>query len=260
MAIRDAVNRASRKPFHWGGLAGYQQLEAIASALHSVPSEQAETAYLHQLARQVDRAVQNTRMLAQDVAAAHSQLRRIAECLHYPPQSQEGVALPAPTLTSQQIKADMEQLLLDFKPDLKRQPAQAALLHAWQRVWRTCGADVLHCYDIPGLPQDNLQLEGFFGQVRSSRRRISGRKSTAELRDFGQFQVLFIAQSEEELLQQLRQVPLEDYQTNRKRLEEAEAPHRLLRRLHHDPLKTMHSLVDQHATRRTELAQATVPP
>lgn len=258
VAIRDAVNRVSRKPFRWGGLAGYQQLEAIAHALHRVAQEPAETAYLQQLACQVERAVQNTRTLAQDVAAAHTQLRRIAECLHYPPAA---AAAPAPALTSQQVKAAMEQLLQDFKPDLKRQPAQAALLHAWQRVWRTCGADVLHCYDIPDLPQDNLQLEGFFGQLRRNQRRISGRKSTTELRDFGQFRALFDTQSEEELLQQLRQVPLEDYQTSRKRLEEAEAPRQLLRRLHHDPLKTMHALVDQHATRRAELAaQAAAPP
>ena len=261
MAIRDAVNRASRKPFHWGGLAGYQQLEAIALELQRVPCAQAETAYLHQLASQVERAVQSNHMLAQDIAAAHTQLRQIAACLHYPPQSQSESAPASPALTSQQVKADMEQLLQEFKPDLKRQPAQEALLHAWQRVWRTCGMEVLHCYDIPGLPQDNLQLEGFFGQLRCDQRRISGRKSTAELRDFGQFRALFEAQSEEELLQHLRQVPLEDYQANRKRLEEAEAPRRLLRRLHHDPLKTMHALVDQHAARRVELeAQATVPP
>lgn len=41
MAIRDAVNRASRKPFYWGGLVGYRQLEAIAQALHTTPSAQA---------------------------------------------------------------------------------------------------------------------------------------------------------------------------------------------------------------------------
>ena len=35
-AIRDAVHRNSRKPFYWGGLAGYQQLEAIAEALHGI--------------------------------------------------------------------------------------------------------------------------------------------------------------------------------------------------------------------------------
>ena len=33
IAIRDAVNRSTRKPFVWGGLAGYQQLEAIDQAL-----------------------------------------------------------------------------------------------------------------------------------------------------------------------------------------------------------------------------------
>jgi len=36
MAIRDAVNRANRKPFYWGGLKGYRQLESIAEALHTM--------------------------------------------------------------------------------------------------------------------------------------------------------------------------------------------------------------------------------
>ena len=185
-AIRDAVNRASRKPFSWGGLAGYRQLEAIAQALHTVPPDQVETAYLHQLTRQVDRALHANRALAQDVADAYAQLQRIADCLRYPPSSHVSFDKQALPLTSQQVKMDMERLLEEFKPDFKRQPAQAALYFAWQRVWETCGPDLLHCYDIPGLPQDNLQLEAFFGQLRRKQRRISGRKSTLELRDFGQ--------------------------------------------------------------------------
>ena len=39
VAIRDAVNRPSRKPFYWGGLKGYEQLEAIAQALGAVSSD-----------------------------------------------------------------------------------------------------------------------------------------------------------------------------------------------------------------------------
>jgi len=35
-ALRDAVNLASRKPMYWGGLAGYQQMEAIGQACHQV--------------------------------------------------------------------------------------------------------------------------------------------------------------------------------------------------------------------------------
>jgi hypothetical protein len=60
------------------------------------------------------------------------------------------------------------------------------------------------------------------------------------------YQVLFLAESEEELLEQIRQVPLEEYRENRQRLEEAEAPRRLLHRLHRDPLGTMRGLVKQH--------------
>ena len=105
-------------------------------------------------------------------------------------------------------------------------------------------------YDIPCLPPDNLMLESLFGRLRRHQRRVSGRKSTRELRDFGQYQVLFLAESEEELLEQIRQVPLEEYLENR-RLEEAEAPRRLLHCLHRDPLSTMRGLVKQHAARRS---------
>jgi hypothetical protein len=194
--------------------------------------------------------------------AAHTQLRHIAGCLRYPPQSPLAPGEQTNSPTSQQIKQDMERLLDEFKPDFKRQPAQTALYHAWHHVWETCGPELLYCYDVPGLPPDNLQLEAFFGQLRRNQRRISGRQSTAELRDFGQYQALFTAQSEDQLLNQIRQVPLEDYQAHRRRLEEAEAPRKLRYCLHRDPLKTSLALVNQHATRRAELttfATATPP-
>ena len=260
VAIRDAVNRPSRKPFYWGGLKGYEQLQAIAQALRSVPAEEAGTGYLQRLALQVERALEKNHTLAQDVGAAHTWLLRIAECLRYPPSSYSTSATSVPPLTSEQLKREMEQLLQEFQPDRKRRPAQAALHAAWHRVWRACGPDLLHCYDIPGLPADNLQLESLFGQLRGHQRRISGRQSTRKLRDFGQFQVLFLAGSEEELLQQIRQVPLEDYQAHRLRLAEAEAPRQLLRRLHRDPLRTTRRLVNQHAARRAKLASSTDPP
>ncbi len=59
--------------------------------------------------------------------------------------------------------------------------------------------------DIPGLPPDNLAMESLFEQLRRHQRRVSGRKSTRKLRDFGQYQVLFLADSEDELLEQIRQ-------------------------------------------------------
>ena len=90
------------------------------------------------------------------------------------------------------------------------------------------GSILLPCYDIPGLPPDNLQLEAFFNQVRRHQRRISGRKSTRDLNRFGHYQVLFTAESEDELLDHLRQVPLEAYQAHRHQLQMAEKPQAIL--------------------------------
>jgi hypothetical protein len=250
VAIRDAVNRKSRKPFYWGGLRGYEQLEAIAQALEDVPSNEPETGYLQRLKMQVNRVVEAYQINVEDLKEAHTWLRRIADCLRYPPCD----SAPEPSLTSEQVKREMEALLRSFQPDLKRRPAQAALHRAWHRTWEAYGPDLLHCYDIPGLPPDNLMLESLFGRLRRHQRRVSGRKSTRELRDFGQCQVLFLAESEDELLEQIRHVPLEAYRENRRRLEEAEAPRRLLNRLHRNPLGTMRSLVNQHAARRAALA------
>ena len=250
VAIRDALNRKSRKPFYWGGLKGYEQLDAIAKALGEVACDESETDYLRRLKRRVERVVETYRVNVDDLREAHTWLRRIADCLRYPPSD----SAPEPTLTSEQVKREMEELRQSFQPDLKRRPAQAALYGAWHRTWKGYGPDLLHCYDIPGLPPDNLMLESLFGRLRRHQRRVSGRKSTRELRDFGQYQVLFLTESEEELLEQIRQVPLEKYRENRRRLEEAEAPRRLLYRLHRDPLGTMRGLVKQHAARRAALS------
>ncbi len=250
VAIRDALNRKSRKPFYWGGLKGYEQLDAIAKALGEVACDEPETDYLRRLKRRVGRVVETYRVNVDDLRKAHTWLRRIADCLRYPPSD----SAPEPTLTSEQVKREMEELRQSFQPDLKRRPAQAALYGAWHRTWEGYGPDLLHCYDIPGLPPDNLMLESLFERLRRHQRRVSGQKSTRELRDFGQYQVLFLAESEEELLEQIRQVPLEEYRENRRRLEEAEAPRRLLHRLHRDPLGTMRGLVKQHAARRATLS------
>ena len=69
-SIRDAVNRRSRKPFYWGGLKGYEQLQAIAQVLNEVPDDEPETGYLRRLAMQVNRVVDKNRTQVQDLREA----------------------------------------------------------------------------------------------------------------------------------------------------------------------------------------------
>lgn len=249
-AIRDAVNRRSRKPFHWGGLAGYGQLAAISEALAARSVQGSDGIYLRQLARQVNRVVERCRWLAQDLQDAHTWLRRIAACLRYPPSAHTE---EYPSLTSEQVATDLASLMNAFHPNLWRQRAQAGLYHAWHRLWTDCGPDLLHCYDVSGLPPDNLAVEAVFNQLRRHQRRISGRKSTGELRARGHYQVLFKAESEEALLAQMRHVPPAEYQAHRQRLEESTEPRRFLRRLHQDPAATMDNLLQKHEQRCNEL-------
>jgi hypothetical protein len=251
MAIRDAVNRKTRKPFQWGGLTGYQQLEVIARGLHQIITIDPENSYFQRLSTQVDRTVAKGRIQANDLKQAHQWLRKIAACLRYPPN-----IYPQEHITGLQVAQEMEILQQQFQPKKKYQRPQMALCSTLHRLWHSYGQQLLPCYDIPGLPPDNLQIESLFNRLRRHQRRISGRKSTRELRDFGHCQVLFTAKSQEELLDQLRQVSLSDYRENRIRLEAAETTRKFLYRLHRDPEKTIQLLVDNHAKFHKEIPPA----
>jgi hypothetical protein len=195
LAIRDAVNRSTRKPFSWGGLSGYQQLQAIDQALTELTSVYPESVYFQKLSKQVKRVLDKNRTLANNVKEAHQWLRKIAACLRYPQQSYSDNPL-----SSRQVAREMDELLDGFKPHPKYQRPQSAIKHNLQRTWNLYGPDLLPTYDIPGLPPDNLQVESLFGRLRRHQRRVSGRKSTRELRKFGHYQVLFSADSQADLL------------------------------------------------------------
>ena len=254
-AIRDSVNRPSRKPFSWGGLAGYQQLEAISQALEQIPADLPGRSYLQAFTPQVVRVLTKNKSLANHLQEAHTALRKIAACLRYPPPSHSlGPNVPVLETNAQQVTQELENLLEQFIPAPQFQPQLSRLWNAFRKRWQLYGPDLLYCYAIPGLPQDNLQLETLFGCLRRQQRRISGQKSTRELRDFGQVQVLFLADSQEALLAQIQQVPWDRYQSCLRLLEKAEAPRQFFHRLHHNPLHTIQDLTIQHSARSIALS------
>ena len=259
-AIRDALHRSTRKPLQWGGLAGYQQLVAIEEVLRQVP-EEPQTTSLRHLAARVTRTVEACRPGAEDVAVARDWLRHIATTLGYAPAVTAAATAqpPLPARSSTQVRAEREALRAALPRQTRYPRAHGAFVSAWRRLWRTWGPELLHCYDIPALPPDNLQLEGLFGSLRRHQRRISGVASTRPLRDLGEFQVLFAADSEAEVLDQLRTVPPAQYRAYRRRLAEGEAGRQHRWRLHRDPAGTVAALLQQHAARRGVLA-ATAPP
>jgi len=227
----------------WGGLKGYKQLQAIAQGLAQLDETRSDEAYLLLMKNRVELVLAKNRTVAEDLQKAHQLLRQVACCLHYPGNADPETHLPT---SSHQVVQEMEHLIQTVQPDGKVQQAQIRLLNGLQKRWNLYGPDLLPCYEVPGLPPDNLKLESFFGRLRRHQRRISGRKSTRELLDFGQAQVLFTAGSLPELLSQIQVVPPELYQRHRQRLAQAEAPRQFFRRLHHDPLATVQILISRH--------------
>jgi len=183
-AVRDALHRSTRKPLQWGGLAGYQQLVAIEEVLRQVPAEPQTTSLRH-LAARVTRTVEACRPGAEDVAVARDWLRHIATTLGYAPAVTAAATAqpPLPARSSTQVRAEREALRAALPRQTRYPRAHGAFVSAWRRLWRTWGPELLHCYDIPALPPDNLQLEGLFGSLRRHQRRISGVASTRPLRD-----------------------------------------------------------------------------
>jgi hypothetical protein len=64
--------------------------------------------------------------------------------------------------SARELAKEMQELLERFTPDPKYQRPQTAIKNKLERTWNLYGPDLLHTYDIPGLPPDNLQIEGPF--------------------------------------------------------------------------------------------------
>jgi hypothetical protein len=187
------------------------------------------------------------RTAAEDLKKAHQILLQVSDCLRYPPSAQ---GMQSDQVSSTVVAQEMTKLIQETKASGKVQRSQIRLLNGLKSRWELFGPELLFCYDIPGLPQDNLQLESLFGRLRRHQRRISGCKSTRELLIFGQAQVLFSAKSVQQLLEQIQLVPWKTYLFRRNRLAEAELSRQFFRRLHHDPQTTISNLIHYHSVRR----------
>lgn len=86
-------------------------------------------------------------------------------------------------------------------------------------VLRRLGEDLYHCYDVPGLPRTNNDLEHFYRQVKAQERRTTGhRRSDAFVVRVGGFAVYATAASdrpEAELRDQMAAVLAPDWQQER---------------------------------------------
>jgi hypothetical protein len=246
-AIRDALNRPSRKPFPLGGLRGYDQLVAIEQHLRQQRLRSGPDPYLSLLHDRVQRAVTMTATRAEQVRQMHTFLRQVEHYLAEVPrpsvgtdEQETGVTVPG----SQAVQEKLEEMFSDLAQKSKTSRLAWQMTRKWRYLSKAWLPDILHCYDIPGLPRSNLDLESIFGTLRRGQRRISGRKETAPVRIFGPGEIVLLSLEDKDILPLLQSVPADVYWSQRRRQEEREEPRRWLRRLHRDPIRAL-TQVDQ---------------
>jgi hypothetical protein len=246
-AIRDALNHSSRKPFRCGGLRGYDQLVGIERHLQQQCTRNGRDPYLSLLHQRVQRALASTVTQAEQVRQMHTFLTQVEHYLAQVPRPTTRTdkcqrVVPAPG--SQAVEQELERMFSDLMQQSKTCPLAWRLNRRWRSMSKTWLPGILHCYDIPGLPRSNLDLEGTFGTLRRDQRRTSGRKETSPVRIFGPGEIVLLSLEDEDILPLLQSVPAEVYWSQRRRQEEREEPHRWLMRLHRDPGRAL-AQVDQ---------------
>lgn len=74
-----------------------------------------------------------------------------------------------------EVQQQMDALLREMrKEQATAGPLTPAVAH-FLKVSASYGPGLFHCYDIPGLPRTNNDLEQYFGSARYHQRRASGR-------------------------------------------------------------------------------------
>jgi hypothetical protein len=237
-AIRDALRRPSRTPFPCGGLQGYDQLVGIDQHLNQRRLHGGLDPYLDQLHGYVQSALRATTSQAQGVRQTYAYLAAMDHYLaEVPRPSLE--AEPQETLLplsgSETVQRELEHMVADWAQHSTVCPLTRRLVRKWTRMSKTWLPGILQCYDVPGLPRSNLDLESTFGTLRRGQRRISGRKETTPIRVFGPGQIALLSLDDAEILPLLRSVPVDEYWSQRRRQEEREEPRRWRIRLHRDP-------------------------
>jgi hypothetical protein len=125
-----------------------------------------------------------------------------------------------PPKTSASVTQAVDHYLVDLihcstHDDVDRQVA--AHIH---KIFRSFWWGLFVCYDVPGLPRTNNELERFIRQIRMGYRRVSGKKNVHDfVIRYGAYAALIDpAESLDELLARMDEVDQDEFLKERKRL------------------------------------------
>jgi hypothetical protein len=174
-AVRSAITDDGRPPLEASGLKLHARLADVAASLDHVLDHVGDQGgapkALRKLKGIVGRALDQTAPMWPEVRAGFDLVHRAAGVL----ANAAGSAAAAVRARYDSGKTEARRLAdaPATTPALRR-----SLAH-FLKVTASYEPGLFHCYDVPGLPRTNNELEQLFGATRHHERRCTGRKSAS---------------------------------------------------------------------------------
>lgn len=212
--IKQALSRKGRAPFNLSGVPMFADLCAIQDTLEEC-LRQTEYLHLRSLHTTLSRLLPKYATAFQEVKQAQIWTKDIAAILDAPLPTEQN---PGAEIVEQRMKAYLEAL--STQPDLSPWLAQVRtnLITVTNSYW----IGLFPCYNIPGLPRTNNDLESLFGKTkRGIRRRLGISQLREPLLRHAAWAILQIdASSSSELQHELERVGVAHYWRERRRYEQ----------------------------------------
>ena len=234
-AIRAVLQLEGQAPFRLAGLEVYETLTRIDASVtrclqnHTHPLLE-EIQVLTQRRHAWDKGYQRIRRRQEWVLG-------LADILDVPRTSQGWY-----TQAGIEVAQALEEFL-DGLADLKGEwPQDAPFIDHIIRRTQDWAPGLFFCYEEPAIPRTNNDLEQYNGSLKRQRRRITGRKATADyITRHGPYVVFFDPhESDEQVLARFRQVSAAQFREERKLFTAAQACQRRIRSFRRDPQGFLH--------------------
>jgi Transposase, Mutator family len=230
-----------RPPFRLAGIETYARLQQVAR----VSLDLLALRYEPRLAQ----LYQGLQAALSPLAATYQEVQQGAAWLH----DIAYILQPAPTqpVRAEHVAGQLRSYLDTIQRRSAVPPSLAPFGRHLDKVSRSYWPGLFHCYDVPGLPRTNNELESHFRDTSRRLLRTTGQKGQTQrtLQRQGAWELLPRPSTEDKALDAVRQIPSEDLAPERQRF----ATHRQRFRMQSRSLRQTQAQFDQLRQKWTAL-------
>ncbi len=243
--LRSAMSRSGRKPFRLAGLRLYTDLLALLTSLENSLTHLPDEPRLTCFAEAIREALLLFEQEYITIAEGYTWVLDISDILDVP--LPEAGAKPLDKSLSGIVEAKLDKYLTGLEQRSDLNPTLVAFHQHLCALTKRYAPGLFHCYDIPGLPRTNNDMESFFGRLRRLTNRTSGRQAKQRLHEQGAWLLFDLVEDECEQVQRLQRVPLTEWRNERQRMQAHLATFTADRRFRRQPATYLAELETQAA-------------